>query len=113
MQLEKNVKKEEKDKIKLQNQILHLTAKLRGKESLMEIQTSKSHTVKQQVESLKNEIYNLKDFIQNPNELKKRVKVSFKDSHMLFFRYPYTLQNITFLLQELLSKYTTDKEAGH
>ncbi|XP_065209372.1 cilia- and flagella-associated protein 57 isoform X2 [Planococcus citri] len=87
-ELEKTIKKEEKDKIKLQNQILHLTTKLRGKESLMQMDISKLQIVRQQIESMKNEIYHLKDLIQNPIELKKQVK-------------------------ELLSKYTTaDKEAG-
>ena len=75
-QLEKVVKKEKKDKIKLQNQVLHLTGKLRGKESLMKMDISKMHIIKQQVESMKNDIHLLKDLIQNPEELKKNVKVS-------------------------------------
>lgn len=74
--MEKTTKKAEKDKIKLQNQVLHLTGKLRAKESLMQIDRSKLYVVKQQVESMKNEIFQLKDLVQNPDELKKQVKVS-------------------------------------
>lgn len=86
-----------------------MNSKLKGKESLMQINNSKMHAMKMQMENMKCDISRLKDLIQQPEQLKRHAKVTIPTA---LFGIVSVKCKCFFNFQNLLEKYTANSKAG-